>query len=442
MTSAPTQVSARLGWHSLGAAFDCACGVRHSLPIEACYVGEDAAARLGYFARERCGARAMIVADENTLRAAGDAVHAALRDAGKRLDDYTFTEKALDATDAAADLVRDRARGVDFLVAIGSGTICDLAKYAGHQLKIPVLFYPTAASMNGYTSGIAALKVRGLKRTLPCAPALGIFAEPSVSATAPRRMVAAGIADFLSKCSSSTDWRAAHFLRGGYYCDRPREFFDGTTENVLCAAQRIGRGETEAYKTVLDALMLSGFSMVLAGSSAPASGGEHLISHYLDMKSALYGTPHDLHGAQVGVGTLHCLRLWERVLALDPADIDVERLVDSQPRQKEIADAIDVDWGAIAPEIHQQWKEKSIDPKQLRAELGKLKSEFATFREECSHDLLPSEIVEKAIRGAVGPLTPEELHAPTEEYAKALKYARYIRNRFTILDLAAELGLS
>jgi glycerol-1-phosphate dehydrogenase [NAD(P)+] len=166
------------------------------------------------------------------------------------------------------------------------------------------------------------LKVRGLKRTLPCTPALGIFADPRIAATAPLRMTAAGIADFLSKASSSSDWRAGHFLRGGYYCERPREFFEGTQERLLEAAPRVASGDVDAVGVVMEALLLSGLSMVVAGSSAPASGGEHLISHYLDMKSALYGLHHDLHGAQVGVGTLHCLRLWESILATSSFDVD------------------------------------------------------------------------------------------------------------------------
>ncbi|MEX2016245.1 MAG: iron-containing alcohol dehydrogenase, partial [Candidatus Hydrogenedentales bacterium] len=265
-----------------------------SRAIKACYVGADAVDRLTAFAREHCGEIAHIVIDVNTLAAAGDSVHLSLADVGKHVGETCFGAEPLDATAELGDEVASDAEGADFLVGIGAGTISDLAKYAGNKLNRPVLLFPTAASMNGYTSGIVALKVNGLKRTLPCTPAAGIFADPAVAATAPQRMVAAGIADFLSKCSSATDWRVGYALRSGYYTEEPRKLFTGTTERVLCAAQRIGRGETAAYATVLDALMLSGYSMVLAGSSAPASGGEHLISHYLDMKSALYGMPHDL----------------------------------------------------------------------------------------------------------------------------------------------------
>lgn len=432
---------AGLGWHSLGTTFECDCGETHRLPIYACEVGEDAAQRLAKFAQERYGTTCLVVWDENTRAASGDEVHLALSKSGKKIVDMGFGSEALDATDTLGDKVYEAGRDVDFFVAIGSGTISDLAKYAGDKLERPVLLYPTAASMNGYTSGIVAMKVRGLKRTINCAPAEGVFANPRVVATAPQRMTAAGVADFLSKCSSSTDWRVSNVLRDAYFCERPREFFVGTQDALLENAAGMGRSDAHAIGVLMEALLLSGCSMVIAGSSAPASGGEHLISHFLDMKAALYGTPHDFHGTQVGVGTVHCLRLWEKILGLHPEDIDVEHLLDIQRSEAEIHACIEEDWGDIASEIHEQWAAKALDRDALRVELERFKGSVDRLNEICT-DLLPADAVAKAIRESGGPAEPEGLEAPLDEYKKALTNARFIRSRFTVLDLAAELGIT
>ncbi len=435
----------RLSLKSLGGSFVCGCGEIHRLPIEYCHIGLDAAERLAAVALERCGRRVLVLADENTRRAAGERLHEALGRSGKRVFEHTYGADPLDATDEEAQAVARVARRVeaDFITAVGSGTVCDLAKAAGDTLSIPVLLYPTAASMNGYTSGIVALKVKGLKRTLPCQPALGIFSDPEVAATAPVRMTAAGVADFLSKCSSSADWRASHLLRGGYYCARPREFFEGTQERLLEAAPRVPSGDIDAIATVLDALMLSGLSMLVAGSSAPASGGEHLISHYLDMKSALRHTPHDLHGAQVGVATVHTLRLWERICALEPSTLDIEACVAAQPSEQEIEQTIMADWGpVVGAEVLGQWRDKALTPDALRAELKTLTARLPELREAVAEDLLPSKTVADAIRAAGGPVDAQGLEVPREEYENALRRARYLRNRFTVLDLAAEAGLA
>ena len=431
----------KLGWHSLGKSFECDCGQTHHLPIERCHVGIDAARRLADYAAETCGSAGLVISDENTRKAAGDTVPELLTNAGKHIAEKIFGAGTLDATEELGKEVAALASEADFIVAIGAGTLSDLAKYAGDALDLPVLIYPTAASMNGYTSGIVAMKVRGLKRTIPCAPARGIFCDPEVAATAPTRMTAAGIADYLSKCSSSTDWRVAHLLHEVYFCERPREFFEDTQDRVLTIAAEAGEGDSGAIAIVLEALLLSGLSMVLAGSSAPASGGEHLISHYLDMKSALYGTPHDLHGTQVGVATVYCLRLWEKILGMNPEAINVERLVEKHEYVIGIEKEIDQDWGPIAEEVRGQWREKALTAEQLRDELTRFKVVLREQHEFCTRDILPASVVENAIREAGGPVEASDLNVPIEEYKNALRSARYIRNRFTVLDLAVDLGV-
>ncbi|HPO14495.1 MAG TPA: iron-containing alcohol dehydrogenase [Candidatus Hydrogenedentes bacterium] len=432
----------KLGWHSLGTSFDCPCGIRHELPIETCHVGETAALELAKFARERCGNAVLAVSDENTFRAGGEPVVKALRDAGKRIIEQRYPGAPFEATGERAEETAAAGKDADFYVAIGSGTVSDLAKYAGSVQKKPVLLFPTAASMNGYTSGITALKIRGLKRTQPCRPVTGIFANPEVIATAPQRMLAAGVADFLSKCSSAADWRASHLLRGDYYCHRPREFNEGIQERLFEAAPAVGRAEPEAVRLVMEALLLSGFGMVIAGSSAPASGGEHLISHYLDMKHALYNTANDLHGTQVGVGTVHALGLWEKVLALDPKDVDVNALADAHPSPEQIREHVLADWGTqVGEEVWAQWTQKAPSTEKLREELERFKRMLPELREALGEDIQPAAVVARCIETSGGPIGPEDLYAPVEEYQKALKAARYLRNRFTILDLAAELGI-
>ena len=433
----------KLGWHSLGTAFDCTCGQRHALPIERCTIGENAAWDLARFAKARCGHRCLVVSDENTLEAAEGRVHEALHSIGINIDEKTYGVHPFEASQEQADIVAAAGRNAAFYVAIGAGTLCDLAKDAANKQNKPVLLYPTAASMNGYTSAIVALKVKGLKRTLPCKPALGVFADPAVVATAPRRMAAAGVADFLSKCSSAADWRAAHLLRGGYYCDRPREFNDGIQERLFQQAGAIGAGDQEGIRLVLEALLLSGFGMVIAGSSAPASGGEHLVSHYLDMKHAIYDTGQDLHGAQVGVATIYTLGLWEKVLALDPATLDAETLFALQPEEAAVEASIFADWGAqVGKEVLGQWQEKRLDREAFVREIEVFKSMLPRLREEARRELQPAAAVAECIQACGGPTTPEQLTVSTEEYVNGVARARYLRNRFTILDLAAELGLS
>ncbi len=430
------------GWTRLGERFHAEFGAPRGLSLQACHIGTDATVEMARFLRSQSVSRCLLVTDDNCYRAGGGDVTRALSAAGVKVSEHRFGAEAFDACERLVDEVACAGTEMDALVAVGAGTICDLAKAAGDELKRPVVLYPTAASMNGYTSSITALKVRGLKRTLPCTPATGIFANPEHVATAPQRMTAAGVADFLSKCSSSTDWRASNLLLDVPFDPRSREFFAGIQEKLIADAPRIGRGEPEAIAVVLEALLLSGFSMVIAGSSAPASGGEHLISHYLDMKSALYDMPHDLHGAQVGVATVYCLNLWERILALQPEEIDVDDLLAMQPPDTQVRAWIREDWGAeVGAEVLRQWEAKKMDAATLRRFLERVRARLEQMRQELPQDMLPATLVAEVISECGGPVEPEKLDAPIAEYRNALSRARYIRDRFTVLDLAEDLAL-
>ena len=211
---------------------------------------------------------------------------------------------------------------------------------------------------------------------------------------------------------------------------------------MLQQAEDIGRSEPEAVALVLEALFLSGFSMVVAGSSSPASGGEPLISHYIDMKSALYDLPHDLHGAQVGVATIYCLGLWKSILELEPANVDADALVARQPSDADVREWIERDWGPVAPEVQAEWDKKKMDPDRFRDHLETFAASIPRMRDELSEDLLPAAAVRDAIRAAGGPVAPEDLRAPLQEYRNGQRRARYIRSRFTVLDLAEDLGIS
>lgn len=182
--------------------------------------------------------------------------------------------------------------------------------------------------------------------------------------------------------------------------------------------------------------------LVVSDENTRKAGGEHLISHYLDMKHALYGTPNDLHGIQVGVATVYCLGLWEKALAIDPESLRVDALLDAQLSEADIQQWIEEDWGAVAPEVLGQWREKALDRDALHAELDRFRKGLSGLRELLQRDLLPSATVARAIREAGGPTEPEGMDAPAAEYQKALRFARYLRNRFTILDLAAELCIA
>ena len=136
----------------------------------------------------------------------------------------------------------------------------------------------TAASMNGYTSAIAAVLSGGVKRTLQAQQAQAVFADIGVLREAPPHLNLAGFGDLLSKPFSNADWLRSAMVRGVEYAERPAKLLDGAFDMLLTHASAIGAGKANGIEVLASTIILSGFTMAIAGTSSPASGGEHLVS--------------------------------------------------------------------------------------------------------------------------------------------------------------------
>ena len=455
------KLEAHLGW-----SHDCECGTHHEVAtgrviIEAGLVDDAGPLVEALVGRggEAALARVLLVADRNTWSIAGERIFAALDDAGVALppvilglappgEDHAPAVKADEGV--VAELVEhvDASPRPSLLLAVGSGTVNDIVKMAAAETALPCAVFATAPSMNGYTSAIAAIEVGGVKRTLPAPAPLIVAADPEVLAAAPVRMARSGLADLLSKPVASADWRLAHLLRGDPYCERPVALVDEAVEAVLERAGAIGTGgDPDAGAILFEALLLSGMSMAAAGSSAPASGGEHLISHFLDMTA-----PHEpggprtpaLHGEQVGVGTRVSLRLYRELLSLSVHDIDWEAASRSRPDGEAVRARLEDEAGFLPEEVREEILEQAA---AKSAGAGPVETWQATLRErweDVRADLGPrledGARYEEALTEAGCPATAAAIGVPAEALHRAVRLARFIRDRYTVLDLAADLG--
>jgi glycerol-1-phosphate dehydrogenase [NAD(P)+] len=83
---------------------------------------------------------------------------------------------------------------------------------------------------------------------------------------------------------------------------------------LFAQAAALVPGELTAMRHLARTLVLSGFGMTICGGSYPASQGEHLISHYIDMMRPA-DLPVALHGEQIGVCAIAMAELQDRVLS-------------------------------------------------------------------------------------------------------------------------------
>jgi len=210
--------------------------------------------------------------------------------------------------------LREKTRGMDALLAVGSGTINDLCKYAAFLDRKPYAAFGTAPSMNGYTSPNAAITVSGHKKSLQAEPAAAVFLDLKVLAKAPARLIRSGLGDSLCRSTAQADWLLAHLLCDEPYREAPFALLAEDESPLFAVAGNLLRGDLDAIRLLARVLVLSGFGMAICGNSMPASQGEHLISHYTDMMGDR-SWPAAYHGEQIGVTTLTMARLQEAILA-------------------------------------------------------------------------------------------------------------------------------
>lgn len=405
----------------------------------------------GFFREVFPGRDALILCDDHTLHAAGHTVEAALSAAGVATRRVVLEPRPGDdhlvAEDGVITSVQTLLGSTEAIaVTVGAGTVNDIGKYASFKLGREYLCVPTAASMNGYTSTIAAVLVGGVKRTLPCDQPAVIVADTEVLRAAPSHLNLAGFGDLLSKPVSQGDWLLSHVVRGVPYATRPNDILEELFRELLVQAPAIGRADAHGLQVLMEAILVSGFSMAVAGSSAPASGGEHLVSHYWDMEQLDKGLPLlGLHGTQVGVATRLSAMLFERLLALDPAAIDPGALAARRASREDLLDALPrIHPGLradVVGEIRAQLIKKQRFGAELRDELALVKARFGEIRERIAAVMLPVATIEKALREAGCAERPSQIGCDRGRAIRTLRVCRHIRDRYVALDLLDDLGL-
>ena len=251
--------------------------------------------------------RGLIVCDSNTLKIAGREVNEYLEIGGHQMKKIVVEG----ANSQELLRVEDAVDGIDFLIGVGGGRPIDLAKQAGFNKNIPFVSIPTAASHDGFGSARSSIRQAGRKTSMQAIPPLAVVADTSIISRAPSRLLAAGVGDIVSNQTAVLDWR----LDGqkADYSEYAAALSEMAAQLVEDGIEKVASGTEEGVRLVVKALISSGVAMSIAGTSRPASGGEHKFSHWLDANS---DNP-ALHGEQCGLGSIVTMYLhggdWEKI---------------------------------------------------------------------------------------------------------------------------------
>ncbi len=297
----------------------CICGRSHRIEVKEIVIGNHAADALFQKLKDGSPAeygRPLILCDTNTEKAAREKLQAVWQLCGELklpADNLHADNHGVELVHRALDERMERGEPVPgLLLAVGSGTIHDLTRYIAHERGIPFVSVPTAASVDGFVSTVAAMTWNGMKKTLPAVSPIGVFADTDIFSRAPWRLTASGVSDLLGKYVALADWRIAHEVTGEYICQRVCRMEEEAMEAVCQCMAGLRAGEADAYEKLMYALLLSGLAMQMIGNSRPASCAEHHVSHLWEME-VINGHVDALHGEKVSIGLVLNISLYKKI---------------------------------------------------------------------------------------------------------------------------------
>lgn len=406
----------------------CSCGKEHQLAVKEIYLEEGALEKIPQILEDNLYSgyhKFVMICDENTYKAAGEAVERII----DGIQVIQLDSHGLHANETGVAKVKeslDQIDDVDCLVAVGSGTIHDLTRYSAYQRGIPFISIPTAASVDGYVSTVAAMSWYGFKKSMIAVSPILVIADSRVIANAPIRLTASGVGDLLGKYTALADWKITNLLNGEYICDRICQMEYDALENLKKSLDGLVNGDVKAYEELMYGLLLSGLAMQMTGHSRPASGAEHHMAHFWEM-AVINDELDAYHGEKVGVGLILASDIYHKAaeylregkFSVKPhVDIETE-LIEAVFTNKDLCDSI----------------KKTNDPNLLETiDPASLKENTQTII-KLIEEIPTAEEIKAMLKKVKGVTTLREIGLDESYKEKTAEVAPYIRDRITFLRI-------
>ncbi len=394
---------------------DCPCGVKHELNIKDIVIGSGIVKDTGdILKRNGFGKKLLFVADNNTLKASQGILDS--------LKDFDLTMKMYDdlreATVIQVEVLKDLLKDADGVISVGTGSLNDICRKAAADMDKPLCIFATAPSMDGFASYGAPLTDGNFKNTYSAKSPEVIIADTKILASAPAELKSAGFGDMIGKYVGLIDWEVSHIISGEYYCEKVANLTRTATDKIMALADRITADDEESAAAVFEALLLTGIGMSFTKTSRPASGTEHIVSHYWECMKLLEGKLSDFHGKKVGVATLLIMEIYDEVIKKT-----------SVKAHKPHVDWQDVyaNYGVLQDDVKKLNSPdiaESVNPKVIEENWERIRQIVLSVPRK-------DEILD-AMKRAGCAITTKDIAVSDELREKGLKYHPYMRSRLSL----------
>ncbi len=406
----------------------CACGRPHHTNIRAVEIGSGITPKTGeILLANGFPKNILLVADKNTLRA-GEGVLESLLNSGFTIKQHIY-DNLRTADMEQVEVLEKLSVDVDGILSVGSGSLNDICRLATFRQNKAFAIYATAPSMDGFASNSAPITKNNFKYSYPAAQPSVIIADTKVLAAAPAELKSAGFGDMIGKYIGLADWRIANLITGEYYCPKIAALSEHAVQKITALADKVTLNDEESAAAIMESLVLTGLCMGFADSVRPASGAEHVLSHFWEIKKLQQGLLSDYHGKKVGVATVLVNKIYRdmaQVEDINPVyeDIDWENL-----KRVYGEGLVDDMIKANSPTVTQ-----GITPEHLKTCWGEIRRIVAETLPE-NEELL------RLMNAAGAPVSAAEIDVTQALCELGIKYSAFMRYRLTLMRLMPMLNI-
>ena len=423
--------------------FDCECGRHHVCALQYLKIGRGAVESVPEMIAAMGKKRPFVVCDQNTYEVAGRRVCEILDRAGVEHGLYVIPGKRISPAEweVGSALMHYDPR-CDMLLGVGSGVVNDTCKVLAHAIGVPSAIVGTAPSMDGYASNSSSMEVNHVKVSLYNHAPVGILLDSEILAQAPMRMLWAGLGDMVAKYIAVCEWRISHIVTGEFYCESIAQMMRSALKKIVDASDGITKRDPDAIQSIAEGLVVAGMAMAYAEISRPASGLEHYFSHMWEMMALERGVPYDLHGIQVGVGTVLSMKLYRKIRQIQPDRAKAEAHMKAFSRADWEAQVRRI-FGKTADEIIAiEDKTHKNDPARHAKRLDNLVNHWDEILKIIDEELPDYDALYQTMAKTGMPMRPSEIDVPMDDVVDAFIGARDIRDKYLSCSFLWDLGLT
>ena len=273
------------------------------------------------------------------------------------------------------------------------------------------------------------------------APA-AIVCDIDIIKDAPMRMLQAGFGDMIAKYVALCEWRITHLVNGEYYCENIAELMRATLEKIVTHAPGLAKRDPAAVQATVEGLVLSGIAMSFAGNSRPASGLEHYFSHLWEMMALERGRSFELHGIQVGVGTLNTLKLYDQIRKLIPDKekaLSFRRTFSEEQWESELRRILGSAAQTVIDLEHQSFHNNDAVAHERRVK--KIIDHWPEILRAAQEELPDTQDIEALMHSLHMPMEPEDIGIDRQDTVDAFRASRDTRNKYLTSSMLWDMGV-